>query len=731
VPEGEIPFSRYARALLIWIAIDGRAQRRAAARERSQHAGGKQVFSAMKHVGPQVAGDRERLLAALADWEATGGDTLSRVAGSTLAEIEREMAALVAEVRSPPPADEFGEESECRRVIELIERAAPGASRRAPSGRKDPERIGPYRVLARLGEGGMGAVYKAVHEKLKRVIAIKLLPESRMRDEASVARFEREMEAVGGLDHPNIVTAHDAGEADGMHYLVMELVDGIDLSTLVRRIGPLNPADACEIGRQAGLGLEEAHRRGIVHRDIKPSNLMLASAGGDRESAVVKILDFGLARLSPLEIDRSELTSSGQIMGTLKYMAPEQCLGSRDVDVRADIYSWGATLYKLLCGAAPFEDRDSPLAMLAAVGSEEPPRLSARRASVPRAVEAIVRRMMAKDPRDRWNSPGEVVDALAPWARGAELGKLLAEARRATAPAARELAGQESAIAAPVAARPRPRFLRNRPWAYGCAALVVVATAIALIEAFWEAWDSTPDAKHRWGLAASNLHVGSGSESPVEIGDANERSRRTAEWLAAQGAEMGVSADGVGYLTLEAGRPLPAFPFILNTCSLGGNKKVRDEDLARFDNLLDFTTLILNDTEIGDAGLRQLGRLPALSHLYLSQTKVGDGGLAELRRFPKLATLHLFGTSVTDAGLVHLAEHQQLSELQLTHCPVGDEGLAHLAGLKKLRSLQLQNTNVTAAGIAKLRSALPDCRVGSDFAEERIVAEMERLGGAR
>ena len=198
-----------------------------------------------------------------------------------------------------------------------------------------------------------------------------------MRDGGAVARFQREMKAVGRLEHPNIVRAMDAGEVDDTHFLVMEYVPGIDLSDLSRRIGPMQIADACELVRQAAVGLQEAHEHGMVHRDIKPSNLILAQPRRRQEMPSVKILDLGLALLSEaLSPDQQGLTTTGQMMGTLDYMAPEQGGDSHQVDIRADVYSLGATLYKLLCGEAPFgaAKYDTPVKKLVALGTPCPRR---------------------------------------------------------------------------------------------------------------------------------------------------------------------------------------------------------------------------------------------------------------------------------------------------------------------------------------------------------------------
>jgi serine/threonine protein kinase len=203
-------------------------------------------------------------------------------------------------------------------------------------------RLGSYEILGRLGGGGMGVVYRARHTLLKRDVALKVMKGVRLRDPAAVERFRREMESVGKLDHPNVVKAYDADQSMGIHFIAMELVGDTNLSRLVRDRGPLKIADAGEVGRQAAAGLEHAHRLGLVHRDLKPSNLMLTDDGR------VKLLDFGLAMLRDSQPHADALTQDGQIMGTADYMAPEQALNPGGVDIRADLYSLGCTLYYVL-----------------------------------------------------------------------------------------------------------------------------------------------------------------------------------------------------------------------------------------------------------------------------------------------------------------------------------------------------------------------------------------------
>ena len=208
--------------------------------------------------------------------------------------------------------------------------------------------LGPYQLLDKLGEGGMGAVYKARHVKLGRLVALKVLPPHVLSRPDALARFEREMMAVGSLQHPNVVQAHDAGEISGVHYLSMEYVEGQDLQELIKSKGPMSVVNACKAIRQAALGLAAAHKLGLVHRDIKPSNLFVT-----KETGQIKILDMGLALLSE-EQAPAALTSTGQCFGTPNYMAPEQWEDAHTCDACADLYALGCTLFLLLVGRTPY-----------------------------------------------------------------------------------------------------------------------------------------------------------------------------------------------------------------------------------------------------------------------------------------------------------------------------------------------------------------------------------------
>jgi formylglycine-generating enzyme required for sulfatase activity/predicted Ser/Thr protein kinase len=268
--------------------------------------------------------------------------------------------------------------------------------------------FGEYVVLDKLGEGGMGVVLKAQHRRMKRTVAIKVLSSAAMKQAGAVERFHREVEAAAKLSHSNIVTAYDASEHQGMHYLAMEYVEGRDLATIVKDRGPLPLREAAECILQAARGLQYAHGKGIVHRDIKPGNLLLDKDG------TVKILDMGLARIAGADAAMGgpeRLTNTGQVMGTCDYMAPEQAMDSHMVDARADIYALGCTLYRLLTGNPPYGG-ETLMQILMAHQQALIPSLSASRPDVPAELDELFQKMVAKQPEERQSSMAEVIAEL-------------------------------------------------------------------------------------------------------------------------------------------------------------------------------------------------------------------------------------------------------------------------------------------------------------------------------
>lgn len=272
-------------------------------------------------------------------------------------------------------------------------------------GRGKSLRLGNYILLEKLGQGGMGLVYKARHEVMNRVVALKTLaPEITQRPDL-VARFRREVQVSAKLEHPHVVSALDAAQSGRTHYLVMQFVEGEDLSQRVHRDGPLPVVKALDCIRQAATGLEYAHQQGVVHRDIKPANLLLDRTGQ------IKVLDLGLARIVDEKLPSAEMTSTGTVMGTVDYMAPEQAEDTRQADARSDIYSLGCTLFFLLTGRPTFEGATVIQRMLAHREADVPSLASFIDDATPQ-LDALFRKMVAKNPAERFQSMAELMTAI-------------------------------------------------------------------------------------------------------------------------------------------------------------------------------------------------------------------------------------------------------------------------------------------------------------------------------
>jgi hypothetical protein len=330
-----------------------------------------------------------------------------------------------------------------------------------PTDPQPPRRLGSYELVARLGKGGMGEVYRARHIHLNKLFALKVISEEWAHTPASASRFRREVLAAGRVEHPNLVRATDAGEADGTLFLAMELLEGEDLARRVKQHGPLPVAEACDAVRQAALGLQAAHESGLVHRDVKPDNLFRTTAGG------VKVLDLGLARLRGPEGLGGEGMSAGGFMGSADYAAPEQFLDARGADAAADIYSLGCTLYHLLAGRPPFGNTTHPdvASKEAAHRSQPPPDVRQRRPEVHAALAAVLEKMLAKKPQERCASMAEVAAALAPFAG-------------------------PSPVATPVSQKPVGDLQKGKLWLLGMA--VGLPLAVLLVWGLWKGRDQPP-----------------------------------------------------------------------------------------------------------------------------------------------------------------------------------------------------------------------------------------------
>jgi serine/threonine protein kinase len=271
--------------------------------------------------------------------------------------------------------------------------------------------LGKYRILERIGAGGHSTVYLGEHMLVKRRVAIKVLPAARSENPAALARFYREARAAGALDHPHLVKAHDVDCENGLHFLIMDYVDGSSLQQIVARFGSLAIDRAAHYIRQAAHALQAAHTAGLVHRDVKPANILL-----DRQG-VIRVLDLGLARFFSDREDPLTLKyDNNTVLGTADYVAPEQALNSHDVDIRADIYSLGATFYFLLTARTLFPEGQITHKLIWHQ-TRQPTPLRQLRPETPAELAAVVERMIDKRPDRRYQTPAEVMEALTPWTR--------------------------------------------------------------------------------------------------------------------------------------------------------------------------------------------------------------------------------------------------------------------------------------------------------------------------
>ena len=321
------------------------------------------------------------------------------------------------------------------------------------------ERLGHYELLRYVGGGGMGKVFRALDTRLNRSVAVKILPPEHAADRETVLRFQNEAQSAARLDHDNIARVYYVGEDRGLHYIVFEFIEGVNVRDLVERKGPLPLGDAVSYTLQVADALAHAAERNVVHRDIKPSNLLITPAGH------AKLIDMGLARLREVDTAAADLTASGVTLGTFDYISPEQARDPRNTDVRSDIYSLGCTFFFMLTGRPPFLG-GTMLQKLLQHQADQPPDLRQFRPELPEDVNRILRKMLAKDPRHRYSSPMELVNDLLWVARAAGLRPAAPGGRTWTIPIA------------PVV----PSYYRHLPWIVSLLALVAI---VLVLDSIW------------------------------------------------------------------------------------------------------------------------------------------------------------------------------------------------------------------------------------------------------
>jgi serine/threonine protein kinase/Leucine-rich repeat (LRR) protein len=551
----------------------------------------------------------------------------------------------------------------------------------APAAKSPPFTNHPrYEIEELLGVGGMGAVYRARHKLMGREVALKVVKAQLVEKPGRVERFHREVQAAARLIHPNIVTAFDAEQVGDTHFLVMEFVPGQSLAQVIQERGKLPVALACEYVRQVAVGLQHAYEQGMVHRDIKPANLMVTSAGQ------VKILDFGLARLAS-ELPGGVATQEGYVLGTPDYIAPEQAEDSRQADIRADVYSLGCTLYHLLTDEPPFPT-GTFLQKIKAHQTQTPRPLTELRPDVPARLVAVVERMMAKDPDQRYQTPAEVAQALAQFEKASE--------PASTSPA---LAATTTEVVCPVAVRQMlPARWTPRKWLWIAAGfLFVLASGVLFPQLIIRLTDKKGNIREFPVKPDETIQIvqnPAASEKKTTTG----LDRRAAEWVLSSGGKIQIRQDGQTRL-IEAAKDLPAAPFEVVLVDLQNNQKVSDAGLEHLKGLTNLTELDLRETHVSDAGLEHVKGLSKLRVLMLKGTRVSDAGLMHLKGLSDLTELFLGHTGVKGDGLKHLEGLTNLTRISLEGTPVTDAGVVHLRGLINLTVLDLRDTAVSGAGL--------------------------------
>jgi len=635
-------------------------------------------------------------------------------------------------------------QDDARRSVAEME-AFLGVVLEAPADESLPRSIGDYRLLALLGQGGMGAVYRAEDIRLKRYVALKVMRPEIAANPASKDRFLREARAMAALRHDNIVGIYQVGEEDGVPFLAMELLEGMSLQDCLDSGLPLDWNDVLRIGRDIARGLAAAHSKGMIHRDIKPGNIWLETVDPSADDAPncrfrVHILDFGLARSIS---DKAHLTSSGAILGTPNYMAPEQVRGDA-LDGRCDLFSLGVLLYKLCSGQLPFQGKDI-LAALSALALSAPEPICSLNPEVPVRLEQLIDRLLAKNAEDR---PAyaqlvatELTAIIHELGLGASMDVPLATPVEGAGPVegvadlSSEIdheyadAGRTTEHSAPgPAAKP---VRRRKPIWIGIACLGLLLAALAVAFSLRErkvTQQNLPDRNQVSDARNDKAPIDSiedvkkkkaptedvKKKAPVE---SQEDARRKAE-AARQQIEVVKREAKAALQQAEREAAMELNRFVDQSLKVASGIKIhwRNEPIPEV--LLNYPreqppplgpAIVAENRavqfvmKLGGTVLRNetLPNKPVVE-VRLTGSKVTDAGLKELTPFKNLTSLHLGLTAITDAGVKELTPLENLTRLFLGSTELTDAALKELPSLKNLSSLVLGNTRVTDAGLREL-----------------------------
>jgi len=632
-------------------------------------------------------------------------------------------------------ADETVKPSETEKEAEGF--ATPGFGPPAQQG--EVGTLGPYRIVKELGRGGMGAVYAAVDMRLDRRLALKVMLPRYAADLDAKERFLREARAAAKVSHDNVVTIYEADEREGVAYIAMQFLQGYPLDEYLKKKGNPSLPQVVRIAREAAAGLAAAHHIGLVHRDVKPGNLWLEAPNGR-----VKVLDFGLAK--PLDAD-VELTKSGAIVGTPAYMAPEQARGLK-VDHRADLFSLGVMLYRLCTGRLPFQG-PSTMAVLMALGTEEPAQVEALNPNVPGALAELIHQLLAKKPEQRLASATEVVKRLR--GIGEQMGRATApdlENRPATSvPAAVSVPSSANPFAeltteqknesdnpfaeiGPArieASRPKSIAVRSeapppkKPISRGAMAagflLPALVLGIIIIIRTKDGKQTTLDVptgakvtiREEKGEPVVNIDLDEKKPAAIEkmAADADPKAApppmanpdfKAISWVLVNGGWVELQ----GNAKVWPGTPVPPEPTLMTVATFNGGKLNNDE-LGILVGCKALAVIDFHDAPLTDQGLARLTGC-SVARLAIGATQVTDGGLHALKDLPKLEHLDLRGTPATDRGLAVLQTLPQLKSIVLEGARVTDASISEVVKAPKLSEIQLVNTRITGEGLKLLAS---------------------------